>query len=62
MIGNQRKGKIFEQDDNMTKKVCLEIAEFYGKLNPTTFFLIGFCQWKITLIGMLRLKIQKFFL
>ena len=37
MMGNQRRGKLFEQDDGMTKKVHLEVTEFYGKLNPTTF-------------------------
>ena len=28
---------MFEQDDDVTKKVYLEVAEFYGKLNPTAF-------------------------
>ena len=28
---------MFEQDDDVTKKVHLEVAEFYGKLNPTAF-------------------------
>ena len=37
MTGNQQRGKIFEQDDDVTKKVRLEVAEFYGKLNPTAF-------------------------
>ena len=37
MMGNQRRGKLFEQDDGMTKKVHLEVVEFYGKLNPMTF-------------------------
>ena len=37
MMGNQRRAKLFELDDDVTKKVCLEVAEFYGKLNPTTF-------------------------
>ena len=36
MMGNQPKGRIFEQDD-ATKKVRLQVAEFYGKLNPTAF-------------------------
>ena len=36
MMGNQQRGKIFEQDD-VTKKACLEVAKFYGKLNPTAF-------------------------
>ena len=34
---NQKRGKLFEQDDDVTKKACLEVVEFYGKLNPTTF-------------------------
>ena len=37
MMGNQRRGKLFEQDDDVTKRVRLEVAEFYGKLNPTAF-------------------------
>ena len=37
MMGNQQRGKIFEQDDDVTKKVRLEVAEFYRKLNPTAF-------------------------
>ena len=37
MMGNQRRVKLFELDDDATKKVCLEVAEFYGKLNPTAF-------------------------
>ena len=37
MMGNQRRGKLFEQNDDVTKKVHLEVAEFYRKLNPTTF-------------------------
>ena len=37
MIGNQRGAKLFEQNDDVTKKVHLEVAEFYRKLNPTTF-------------------------
>ncbi|RVW70926.1 Retrovirus-related Pol polyprotein from transposon 297 [Vitis vinifera] len=37
MMGNQRRAKLFELDDDVTKKVRLEIAEFYGKLNPTAF-------------------------
>ena len=37
MTGNQRRAKLFELDDDVTKKVCFEVAEFYGKLNPTTF-------------------------
>ena len=28
---------MFEQDDDLTKKVRLEVTEFYGKLNPTAF-------------------------
>ena len=36
-MGNQRRGKLFEQDDDVIKKVHLEVAEFYEKLNPTTF-------------------------
>ena len=37
MIGSQRKTKIFELDDDVTKNVRLEVAEFYGKLNPIAF-------------------------
>ncbi|WJZ83015.1 hypothetical protein VitviT2T_002731 [Vitis vinifera] len=37
MMGNQRRAKLFKLDDDVTKKVRLEVAEFYGKLNPTTF-------------------------
>ena len=37
MMGNQRRGRTFEQDDDVTKKVCLEAAELYRKFNPTTF-------------------------
>ena len=37
MMGNQRRAKLFELDDDVTKKVRLEVAEFYGKLNPTAF-------------------------
>ena len=44
MMGNQQRGRIFEQDDDVTKKVrllvCNEVAEYYGKLNP-----IGFLDW-----------------
>ena len=28
---------MFEHDDDVTKKVRLEVAEFYGKLNPFAF-------------------------
>ena len=28
---------MFEQDDDITKKVRLEVVEFYGKLNSTVF-------------------------
>ena len=35
---NQTRAKLFELDDDVTKKVRLEVAEFYGKLNPTAFF------------------------
>ena len=35
MMGNQQRGRIFEQDVDVTKKVRLEVAEFYGKINPT---------------------------
>ena len=31
LIGNQRWDKIFEQDDDATKRVCLEVVELYGK-------------------------------
>ena len=37
MMGNQQRGRIFEQDNDVTKEVCLEVAESYGKINPTTF-------------------------
>ena len=37
MMGNQQRGRIFEQDDDVTKRVRLEVAEFYGNLNPTAF-------------------------
>ena len=37
MIGTQRRVRLFELDDDVTKKVHLEVAEFYGKLNPTAF-------------------------
>ena len=37
MMGNQRRAKLFELDDDVTKKVRLEVAEFYRKLNPTAF-------------------------
>ncbi|KAL6313353.1 hypothetical protein AAG906_001063 [Vitis piasezkii] len=37
MMGNQRRAKLFELDDDVTKNVRLEVAEFYGKLNPTAF-------------------------
>ena len=37
MMGNQRRAKLFELDDHVTKNVCLEVAEFYGKLNPIAF-------------------------
>ena len=40
MMGSQRKAKIFELDDDVTKNVRLEVAEFYGKLN-----LIAFLDW-----------------
>ena len=36
-MGNQQRCRMFEEDDDVTKKVHLEVAEFYGKLNPTTF-------------------------
>ena len=37
MMRNQKKGKLFEQDDDVTKKVHLKVVEFYGKLNPIAF-------------------------
>ena len=37
MMGNQRRSDLFQQDDDVTKKVRLEVAEFYGKLNPIAF-------------------------
>ena len=37
MMGNQQRGRIFEQEDDVTKKVRFEVAEFYGKLNLTAF-------------------------
>ena len=37
MMGNQQRGRIFEQDDDVTKKVHLEVAEFYRKINPIAF-------------------------
>ena len=37
MMGNQRRAKRFELDDDVTKKVRLEVVEFYGKLNPIAF-------------------------
>ena len=43
MIRNQRMGKLFEQDDDVTKKVCLKVVEFYGKLNLTLPF--NFYRW-----------------
>ena len=61
MIGNHRRSKLFEQDDDVTKKVHLEVAEFYGKLNPTSF-LDWIMLWKITLVGMQYPKIKKFVL
>ena len=61
MMGNHRRGKLFEQDDDVTKKVHLEVAEFYGKLNPTSF-LDWIMLWKITLVGMQYPKIKKFVL
>ena len=36
-MANQQRGRMFEQDDDVTKKVRLEVAEFYGKLNLTAF-------------------------
>ena len=41
---NQRKGKIIEQDDDMTKEVHIKVAEFYGKLNP-----VAFLDWVISM-------------
>ena len=38
MMGNQQRGIIFEQDDDVTKKVRLEVSRFYRKLNPNAFF------------------------
>ena len=43
-MGSQRKAKIFELDDDVTKNVRLEVAEFYGKLN-----LIAFLDWIISM-------------
>ena len=37
MVGNQKRGKCFEQDDDVTKNVHLEVVEFYRKLNSTAF-------------------------
>ena len=37
MIGTQRRVRLFELDDDVVKKVHLEVVEFYGKLNPTAF-------------------------
>ena len=34
---NQRRAELLELDDDATKKVRLEVAEFYRKLNPTAF-------------------------
>ena len=66
-MGNQRKDKLFEQHDDVTKKVRLNVVEFYEKLNPTTFYFLFFifirlCRWKITLIGLQCLNIEKFVL
>lgn len=33
-----------QPDDNLTKKVHLEVPNFHGKLNPTEF-----CEWITTL-------------
>ena len=43
MMRNQKKGKLFEQDDDVTKKVHLKVVEFYGKLNLTLPF--NFYRW-----------------
>ena len=37
MMENQRRTTLFELYDDVTKNVCLEVAEFYGKLNLTAF-------------------------
>ena len=34
---NQRRAELLELDDDATKKVRLEVVEFYGKLNPIAF-------------------------
>ena len=52
MMGNQRRGKIFKQDNDVTKRVPLELIEIYGKLNATTFYYGIIWIKKITLIGM----------
>ena len=32
-----KKGKLFEQDDDMTKKEHLKVIEFYGKIKSNNF-------------------------
>ena len=43
MMETQRRARLFELDDDVTKKVRLEVAEFYGKLNLTLPF--NFFRW-----------------
>ena len=35
--GDSKRVRLFELNDDVTKKVRLEVAEFYGKLNPMIF-------------------------
>ena len=37
MMGTQTRARLFELDDDVTKKVSLEVAEYYGKLNLAAF-------------------------
>ena len=37
MMGTQTRARLFELDDDVTKKVRLEVAEYYGKLNLAAF-------------------------
>ena len=56
---NQRRAELLELDDDATKKVRLEVAEFYRKLNPTAFL-----DWIMSMedyvIGMQCPKIENF--
>lgn len=50
-VAMEKAGNFMTADD-VTKTVCLEVADFAEKMNPTAFFIV-LCLWKIILISTL---------